>query len=153
MVLNCEEKNPKPPIFFFPVAFVSQIQNQIHFLASLPRLSHSFSPCKTKAFFPLRMYYGPISFVHNTGFCTVRGHELHIEFMLTQKGLFPHCSFTSLKSTFDHKILFDQLEQSLQRCVKLFTLCKILTLQRASVFSLLCNSIITSELSCWFIIY
>lgn len=56
--------------------------------------------------------------------------------MLTQWRLFSHFSFTSLKRTFDHEILFDQLKHDLQRWVKLSRLYKIITEERISLFVL-----------------
>lgn len=150
----CRKKKFKQthPFLFYPLASVN---HSAFFCTSLSRLSHSFSLCKTKVLStpPPGMSNRLIFLVHTTGFYAIKCHELHTEFMLTQYRLFSHYSFTYLKSTFDHKFFFDQLQQSLQRRVKLFTLSKILPLWRNSVSSLLFNSITTSEHSCWFIIY
>lgn len=79
------KQNPNPFFSFFPVASVS-VFKYILLYVSPKAVPFIFSLQKQRPFFPLvcTTDWFFFFFVHSIGFYAVRGHELHIEFMLTQ---------------------------------------------------------------------
>lgn len=89
---NVEEENKTKQssnFLFSSFLHILLVTLKIITCTSLPRLSHSFSSQKRKKSFFSPLVCAKVDtdwyiFVHSMGFYAVRGHELHIEFMLTQ---------------------------------------------------------------------